>query len=61
MWREALETVTPAIWKNSIKHSENEVVKWYNREHILDQQETLPLIINTEDGSSSDSDIEESE
>lgn len=60
MWREALKTVTPEMWKNSIKHTESEIMQWYEREHVMDRREVLPLIINIEDDSS-DYDTEDSE
>lgn len=45
MWKEALTTVTPAVWKNSIRHTEEEIMKWYNREQVMDREEIQPLII----------------
>jgi transposase len=58
MWREALQTVTPEMWKNSIRHTEDEIVKWYEREKVMDRQEVLPLIINVDDYSSESSDYD---
>ncbi|KAH1025043.1 hypothetical protein HUJ05_009852 [Dendroctonus ponderosae] len=49
MWDEALTTVTPEIWKNCIRHTEDEIPKWYAREHLFDRQEILPIVINVDD------------
>ncbi|XP_031339075.1 uncharacterized protein LOC116167722 [Photinus pyralis] len=39
MWQEAVNVVTPDMWKNSIKHTEGEIMKWYEREKMLDMQD----------------------
>lgn len=46
MWSEALRTITPQIWANSIRHTEKEILKWYDREHIMDRIEIDPIIIS---------------
>lgn len=57
LWREALQTVTAEIWTNCIRHTENEIQKWWEREKYLDQADILPIIINVNDeDSDSDSD-----
>ncbi|ENN77744.1 hypothetical protein D910_05429 [Dendroctonus ponderosae] len=57
MWDEALTTVTPEIWKNCIRHTEDEIPKWYAREHLFDRQEILPIVINVDDDDDSDFDF----
>ena len=46
MWKESLDTVTPKVWKNSVRHTEKEIRKWYEREHIVDQLNVQPIIID---------------
>ncbi|KAL1493552.1 hypothetical protein ABEB36_009256 [Hypothenemus hampei] len=46
MWREALAKVTGETWKKCIDHTDLEIMKWYNREQIMDTADTTPLIIN---------------
>lgn len=60
MWQEALETVTPEMWKNSIRHTEDIINDWYNREQVMDRDEVLPLIINVDGDSSDSSDFSDS-
>lgn len=57
MWKEALETVTPQIWSNTIEHTEKEIKRWWEREIGFDREEICPLIINLNEDSSSDSDV----
>ncbi|CAH1978972.1 unnamed protein product [Acanthoscelides obtectus] len=59
MWNEALQTVTPDMWKNSVRHTEQEIFKWYERERIFDPPDIEPLIINFESDEDSDSDSAE--
>ncbi|CAH1993256.1 unnamed protein product [Acanthoscelides obtectus] len=59
MWNEALQTVTPDMWKNSVRHTEQEIFKWYERERIFDRPDIEPLIINFESDEDSDSDSAE--
>lgn len=54
MWKEALSTVTPLVWMNSIRHTEQEIEKWWNREQVFDRLEINNLIIDL----NSDSDTE---
>ncbi|KAL1488644.1 hypothetical protein ABEB36_014444 [Hypothenemus hampei] len=49
MWREALAKVTGETWKKCIDHTDLEIMKWYNREQIMDTADTTPLIINFDD------------
>lgn len=58
MWHEALQMVTPDMWENSIRHTEEEIGKWYERERIFDRQEINPLIINVDSDDSADTDDE---
>ncbi|KAJ8914221.1 hypothetical protein NQ315_003584, partial [Exocentrus adspersus] len=52
MWQEALDTITPQVWSNTIRHTEKEIQKWWNREVAFDIEDTGPLIINVADGDS---------
>lgn len=60
MWAEALNTVTPEQWENSIRHVETDIKKWWDREIGFDQREVAPLIINVNQDSS-DSEFSSSE
>lgn len=57
MWDEALTTVTPEVWKNCIRHTEDEISKWYERENLFDREEILPIIITDDGDDDSDSDF----
>lgn len=46
MWKEALDKVTPQIWKNAIQHAEKEIQTWWDREIVFDREDVQPLIIN---------------
>lgn len=61
MWKKALETATPEIWKKCIEHTEKEIQTWWSREIGFDRDDINPLIINVAEDSdevclSSDSD-----
>ena len=59
MWKKLLDTVTPEVWKNSVKHTEEEIRKWYERVHVVDRLNVQPIIIDLDSDSSdfeSDSD-----
>lgn len=58
MWHEALHRITPEMWRNSIRYTENEIVKWYERERIFDRQEILPIVINVDNEDSECSDYD---
>ncbi|XP_028132054.2 uncharacterized protein LOC114327584 [Diabrotica virgifera virgifera] len=58
MWKEALQTITPQKWQNCIRHTENIIKQWYDRERIIDRQEILPIIINLDGDSDSSSDMD---
>lgn len=53
MWKESLRTATPDVWKNSIRHTESEILKWYEREHVLDRLNIQPIIIEVNEASDS--------
>ncbi|XP_072402028.1 uncharacterized protein [Diabrotica undecimpunctata] len=55
MWKEALQTITPQKWQNSIRHTEDIIKQWYQRERIIDRQEILPIRININGDSDSSS------
>lgn len=46
MWKEALATITPETWANTIRHTEEEIKRWWSREIQFDQEDVEPLIIN---------------
>lgn len=57
LWQEALSTVTPEIWSNCIRHTENEIEKWWRREKRIDHVDAPPLLIqigNTDNSSDSE-------
>ncbi|CAH1366320.1 unnamed protein product, partial [Tenebrio molitor] len=47
MWLEALSTVTPEIWAKCVDHAEKEIVDWWEKEQVIEQQEVQPLIKKT--------------
>lgn len=62
MWKEALSTVTPQVWKNSINHAEKEIKSWWEREKVFDTDNMAPVIIHlSADSDSSDSEYESDE
>lgn len=58
MWNEALEHCTVNTWENCIRHTNNIITKWYDRERHLADVDIQPIIINPNETSSSDSDLE---
>lgn len=59
VWKDALNKITPEVWKNTIRHTEQEIQRWWEREILLDQKDMSPLVINTNDSESeTDSDSE---
>lgn len=57
MWDEALNTITPEIWANSVRHTENKIKQWWEREILFDQNDIEPIIINLDDNSDSEDDL----
>lgn len=57
VWKEALQKITPEVWANTIRHTEDEIQRWWNREVGFDREDIAPVIINLE-GDESDSDFE---
>jgi hypothetical protein len=45
-WK-ALSTVTPEIWAKCVDHAEKEIVDWWEKEQVIEQQEVQPLIKKT--------------
>ena len=43
MWHESLQQVTPETWNKRIKHTEKEIVMWYECEKLLDIGDVVPL------------------
>lgn len=54
MWQEALNQVTPEIWKKCVSHTESLIKDWWSREKVMD--EVNPLIIDLASDSEDDSD-----
>jgi transposase len=55
LWKESLATVTPQIWANTVRHTEEEIHRWWEREVHFDLTDTSPIIVNlNEDSDSSD-------
>lgn len=60
MWHQALQQCTPTNWSDCIRHTEDLIKSWWERETVMDVNEIEPLIINNA-GDSSSSDTEDSE
>ncbi|KAF7283396.1 hypothetical protein GWI33_000725 [Rhynchophorus ferrugineus] len=56
MRKEALSTITPSVWMNSIRHTDKLIDKWWNCEHVLDRLEINSLVIQLGSESEGDSD-----
>jgi hypothetical protein len=55
LWKESLATVTPQILANTVRHTEEEIHRWWEREVHFDLTDTSPIIVNlNEDSDSSD-------
>lgn len=65
MWEEAVNTITPGVWANTIRNTEQTIIKWWERELLFDRDEVAPLIINLNDSDSDEwsgfSELDESE
>jgi transposase len=61
MWLEALSTVTPEIWAKCVDHAEKEIVDWWEKEQVIEQQEVQPLIFSVNTGDSDFSDTSTSD
>jgi hypothetical protein len=61
MWLEALSTVTPEIWTKYVDHAEKEIVHWWKKEKVIEQQEVQPLIFSVNTGDSDFSDTSTSD
>jgi hypothetical protein len=61
MWLEALSTVTPEIWTKCVDHAEKEIVHWWKKEKVIEQQEVQPLIFSVNTGDSDFSDTSTSD
>jgi hypothetical protein len=48
MWKEALQHITPEMWKNSVRHTEHKSKEcWHREQHLEDQVEALIFAVNT--------------
>jgi hypothetical protein len=51
MWKEALQQITPEMWKNSVRHTRHTEQKskecWHREQHLEDQVEALIFVANT--------------
>lgn len=55
LWQEALREITATCWENTIRHTDIEIQKWWDREIGFEREDVRPLIINIgADESSSD-------
>ncbi|XP_076253263.1 uncharacterized protein LOC143191771 isoform X2 [Rhynchophorus ferrugineus] len=55
-WKEALSTITPLDWMNSIRYTEEEIEKWWNREQLFDKLGINNLVVDSDSDSDSESD-----
>lgn len=46
VWREALQKITPQMWANTVRHTEEEIQRWWDREVGFDKGDIAPVIIN---------------
>jgi hypothetical protein len=35
MWKEALQQIAPEMWKNLVRHAEDKIKEWWDREQLL--------------------------
>lgn len=62
MWERALQQCTPSNWSECVRHTEELIKSWWEREKLMDVSDIQPLIItNINESSSSESDDTESE
>lgn len=52
MWNEALNTCDGVTWSNCVRHTEDLIKKWYEREYHLQNLNTDPFIIHVGESSS---------
>jgi transposase len=53
MWVEALRQITPEMWRNSVRHTEDKIKEWWDREQLLeDHVQPLIFVANTGESSS---------
>jgi transposase len=53
MWEEALRQITPEMWRNSVRHTEDKIKEWWDREQLLeDHVQPLIFVANTGESSS---------
>lgn len=53
-WKEALGKATPEVWANTVRHTEEEIQRWWDREVGFEREEILPIIINLDDDDGDD-------
>ena len=62
MWERALQQCTPNNWNECVRHTEDLIKSWWEREKVLDVTDIQPLIItNINESSSSECDDTDSE
>lgn len=54
LWKEALSQITAKVWSDSIRHTEEEIKKWWEREVGFEREDIPPFIINVNDSDDSD-------
>lgn len=59
MWKEALSTVTPETWRKTVEKVEQDILQAWDHEKLLDVSDILPLVINIDSDSSSESEFED--
>lgn len=55
MWEEALSKITPDVWAATVRHTNEEILRWWEREKFLDTSDIAPVIINPNEDSSDSS------
>lgn len=59
MWDEALTTITPTMWKNSIGHAEKIIEEYWDREIVFERNEEEHILIIERGEYSSEEEFEE--
>lgn len=53
-WQQAIDAVTPDMWKRTVEHTNKIILDWWHREVKFDREDVAQLIINLEDDSDED-------
>lgn len=49
VWKEALHKITPEVWDNTVRHTEEIIQNWWEREVAFDIDDHPPFIINLDE------------